>query len=201
MQILIFLGPPGVGKGTASKQVVHALGFHWLSTGDMLREVKRSGSQLGTQIADYIDSGRLVPDDLMIQLVSERIEQLAPSVTRLLLDGFPRTLVQATALDEMLQSHGTQVDLVIELQADQQELIRRVEGRSEIDHREDDTTATLQHRLAIFRSDTLPLIDYYRQRDKLHVIEGMGSPEVVFERIKCCIQQHLSSPKDPPSEQ
>ncbi len=190
MRLVIFLGPPGVGKGTAAKRVVESLGFHWLSTGDVLRAATQSRSEFGRRITEYIDSGRLVPDDLMIELVEGEIEKLPPD-TRLLLDGFPRTLPQAVALDENLKRQGHQVHLVVELQADYEELVRRILGRSHIEGRADDTIATLHHRHEVFQSQTAPLIDYYREQGKLQSIHAMGSPDNVFERISHCIRKFL----------
>ena len=191
MQLLVFLGPPGVGKGTAAEKIVASLGFHWLSTGDMLREAQRSGSPFGQRVTEYIDSGRLVPDELIIELVEGEIATLAPS-TRLLLDGFPRTLPQAIALDENLERHDNQVDLVIELQADQDDLVRRIRGRSQTDGRTDDTLETLQQRLEEFDRETAPLTAYYQNQGKLQVIDARGSPGKVFERVRLCIGEYLA---------
>jgi len=186
-----------VGKGSAAKRVVESLGFHWLSTGDVLRAATQSGSEFGRRITEYIESGRLVPDDLMIELVEGEIEKLPPN-TRLLLDGFPRTLPQAVALDENLKRQGHQVQLVVELQADYEELVRRILGRSHIEGRADDTIETLHHRHEVFQSQTAPLLDYYRAQEKLQSIHAMGSPENVFERISRCIRTFLEQDVEKP---
>ncbi len=191
MQLLVFLGPPGVGKGTAAERIVTSLGFLWLSTGDRLREAQRSGSLFGQRVTEYMNSGRLVPDELIIELVESEIATLAPS-TRLLLDGFPRTLPQAIALDENLARHANQVDLVIELQADQDELVRRIRGRSQTDGRTDDTLETLQHRLEEFHRQTAPLTEYYQSQGKLQVVDARGSLDEVFESVRLCIGEYLA---------
>jgi adenylate kinase len=202
MQLLIFLGPPGVGKGTASQSLVEHFGYCWLSTGDVLRDAKRSGSEFGKKIAKFIDSGRLVPDELVIELVEHRVAAL-PDSARLLLDGFPRTLAQARVLDAMLAQQGRQVDMVLELRADQNELVRRILGRSRLGGRADDTLATLQHRLEVFRLQTAPLANYYHDQKKLHVIHAMGSPDDVFGRIARRVRDYLppnsTTPADEPT--
>ena len=129
-RIVILLGPPGVGKGTVSKLLVNHFQFEWLSSGDLLRDVSRSGADLGRQISQLIDAGRFVPDELIISLVEEKLSDY-PNNCNLLLDGFPRTIRQAVSLDAMLKGLVGEISLVLELQADNEELERRILARAE----------------------------------------------------------------------
>lgn len=189
-RIIVLLGPPGVGKGTAAVALVNSFSFGWLSSGELLRSVKQSGSELGSTIAGFIDNGRLVPDQLIIDLVEKEILR-SPDDCYLLLDGFPRTLPQAASLEEMLGKHGDQVGLVIELTADLEEIERRILSRKAVEGRADDTLSTLRHRLEVYQRQTAPLVDFYEARKKLHRVSGMGSPAEVVGRISQAIQNAL----------
>ena len=178
---VILLGPPGCGKGTQSKRLIELLQIPHLSTGDMLRQAKNQKSPLGLKIAECIDQGRLVSDELIMELVAER------SATRLpggcLFDGVPRTIAQAEALDELLAQRGAGIEHVFELVVDHEELLRRMLERAKIEGRADDNEETIRRRMEVYASETRPLVDYYRQRGKLRAIEGTGKPDEVFERI------------------
>jgi len=189
-RIIVLLGPPGVGKGTAAIALVKSFSFGWLSSGELLRSVKQSGSELGSVIAGYIDDGRLVPDQLIIDLVEKEILR-SPDDCYLLLDGFPRTLPQAASLEEMLGRHGDEVGLVIELTADLEEIERRILSRKAVEGRADDTLTTLRHRLEVYQRQTAPLVDFYKARNKLHRVSGMGNPADVLGRISQAIQNAL----------
>jgi adenylate kinase len=181
---MVFLGPPGVGKGTQSKRLTEHFGVPHLSTGDMLREARRGKTDLGLLAEKYMSQGKLVPDPLMLQLVEERLEQ--DSCRRgYLLDGFPRTLGQAQALDEFLRRGGFPLDVVLDLQADPDELVKRMAARG----RDDDQPDIVRRRLDEYARQTAPLSDYYRQRGMLVAIDGNGTPDEVFGRITAVVDQ------------
>jgi adenylate kinase len=182
---IVFIGPPGAGKGTQCKRLTEYLAIPHLSTGDMLRET-RGSSALGRLVASYIDSGRLAPDYLVMRIVIKRLTHEDCRVG-CLFDGIPRTLNQAQMLDEHLQSEGSRLDLVIDLAAQQEELVARLLKRAEIEHRVDDTAATITARLRIFHTQTAPLLDYYSGRGIVQRIDGMQSPDQVFAQIRDCV--------------
>jgi len=183
---LVLLGPPGVGKGTQAKRLLEYLCVPHLSTGDMFRLAIARRQSEGLLAEQYMSQGQLVPDQIVMQIVERRLQQ--PDAARgCLFDGFPRTLSQAVALDKMLAKAGTQLDLVIELEADEQELRRRILHRASVEGRTDDTPETIARRLEVYHRETLPLIDYYRKQEKLVPIDGMGPPDEIFADIKVAI--------------
>jgi adenylate kinase len=184
--LIVFIGPPGVGKGTQCKRLIEYLKIPHVSTGDLLRVAKAKGTAAGKLAAHYMDQGRLVPDPLVLAMVGEKLNE--PELAGgCLFDGFPRTVPQARALDEELAKRGTPLDLVLELRADEEEIIDRILRRAAQEKRPDDNAQTIAHRLEVFRQQTAPLIDYYRFREVLAVIDGMGTPDEVFERIKAAV--------------
>ncbi len=184
---IILVGPPGVGKGTQSRKIVFEYGLPHISTGDILRAAIREGSQLGQQARQYIDEGQLVPDDLMVNVVVDRLQQ-PDCANGCLLDGFPRTIAQADALDKQLASTGQGLTAVILLIADSAEVERRLLKRSGEESRSDDSAETVKERLRVYRSQTAPLIGYYRERGLLREIDGMGTPDEVFARIQAAVE-------------
>jgi len=181
--LIVFIGPPGAGKGTQSKRLLTYLGIPHLSTGELLRGAKHQDSQVGRLAAQYMDHGRLVPDPLVLTMVGEKLER--PEFQKgCLFDGFPRTLQQARSLDDSLQARGTPLDLVLELKADENELIARMLKRAAAEKRIDDNPQTIAQRMEVYKRQTAPLLDYYRQQGKLATIDAMGSSEEVFSRIK-----------------
>lgn len=176
---LVFIGPPGAGKGTQSQRLLQYLGVPHLSTGDMLRAATSAGTQIGLEAHRYVSQGLLVPDDLILHMVEQRLDQPDCSCGALF-DGFPRTLRQAQALDDYLQIRGTPLDLVLELNVSDEEVLQRLADRQ----RNDDRPGVVAQRLRAFHTQTRPLLDYYRQRGLLEEIGGSGAPDEVFDRIK-----------------
>jgi len=185
---IVFIGPPGAGKGTQAKQLIDHLSIVHLSTGDMLRQARSDGTELGIKAAECMDRGELVPDELVVAIVAERIGK-PDCQAGCLFDGFPRTIAQAEALDEQLQQRGAPLDLVLELKADEEELTRRMLERAKIEKRADDTPETIANRMKVYRSQTEPLLAYYANQGKLAPIDGMGTPDEVFARIRDCVDE------------
>ena len=184
---IILLGPPGAGKGTQAKFLQEAHGIVQLSTGDMLRAAADSGSELGQQAKAVMDAGHLMPDDIMIQIISERIGQ-PDCVNGFILDGFPRTTAQAEALENMLDEKGLKLDFVIEIAVDDEILVDRINSRvaqmREANRRSDDNAETLRKRLGIYHEQTAPILPFYRDRDMLKQVDGMQSIEQVAQQIE-----------------
>lgn len=179
---LILLGPPGAGKGTQGHLLSERYGIPEISTGDILRAAVRDGTALGHEAKRYMDRGALVPDEVMIGIVRER---LAQDDTRrgFILDGFPRTLAQAEALARWCAEHQRPIAHVLSIEVPEQELLRRLSGRRQLEGRQDDTAEAIQHRLAVYQRATAPLIDYYRQCSLLRSISGVGTVDEIFQRI------------------
>jgi adenylate kinase len=185
---LILLGPPGAGKGTQAQRLVSKHGIVQLSTGDMLRAAVKAGTPVGIKVKDIMDRGELCPDDLVVAIVADRIEE--PDARRgFILDGFPRTVAQAEALEAMLQEKGLELDGVVELQVDEGALIRRIESRIRETLargeplRKDDDPEVLKTRLEAYRRQTAPLIDHYRGKGMLRAVDGMAPIDEVAAAI------------------
>ena len=179
---LILFGPPAAGKGTQAKKLVGERGFIQLSTGDMLRAARSSGSELGRRVAAIMDSGSLVSDEVVISLIEEQLEK-NPKVAGFIFDGFPRTIPQAQALDESLARSGQKVDVVIRLKVDEQALIDRITRRFETEGRADDNPEAFKKRLLAYNSQTAPLVEVYSGQGKLREIDGMADVETVSASI------------------
>ncbi len=181
---LVLLGPPGAGKGTQAQWLAAHLQVPHLSTGEMLRSAIAQGTPVGMYAKQFIDAGQLVGDDVMVELVGQRLDQ-NDCANGCLLDGFPRTVVQAQKLDEYLTQHGQPLDGVIEMQVDEDELVRRMMARG----RSDDKPEVIRERMATYHRQTEPVADYYRQRGKLKSIEAIGTLDEVSSRIQSALQQ------------
>ncbi|WP_027233181.1 adenylate kinase [Phyllobacterium sp. UNC302MFCol5.2] len=208
---LILLGPPGAGKGTQSQRLVEKLGIPQLSTGDMLREAVKAGTEVGLKAKAVMDAGNLVSDEIVNAIVSERIDQ-PDAVKGFILDGYPRTLVQADAVEDMLAAKGLELDCVIELEVDDNVLVERISGRyscarcgtgyhdtnkkphvagvcdkcgsTEFKRRPDDNAETVRTRLEAYYKQTSPLIGYYYAKGKLKKVDGMADMEDVTASIE-----------------
>ena len=208
MRVILF-GPPGAGKGTQANFLTRDYGLVQLSTGDMLRAAIKSGSEIGKKAKAVINSGNLVSDEIVVTIVEERITQ-PDCENGYLLDGFPRNRKQAEKLDEMLQRSGQHIDCVIEIQVDEEAVVRRIGGRrfhlasgrsyhvefnppkvanrddktgEELVQRDDDNEETVRARLKTYAEQTAPLSDHYRKQNLLKTIDGMGNPEGVYQRL------------------
>lgn len=211
---LILLGPPGAGKGTQAKAIAEEYGIPQISTGDILRLAVREGSAMGVRAKTFMDSGALVPDEVVVGIVRERLEQ-SDCASGFILDGFPRTVEQANALRDSLKELTFDLQSVISLEVNENALVERLTGRrtcrgcgrgyhvkydppriagscdvcsGELVQREDDREETIRHRLAVYRQQTTPLIDYYLQQGLLTSIDGMLDIPVVREKIRSVLQ-------------
>ncbi|HXL98958.1 MAG TPA: adenylate kinase [Rhizomicrobium sp.] len=187
---LVLFGPPGAGKGTQAKQLQDKHGWPQLSTGDMLRAAIAAKTELGGKVEAILAKGDLVPDEVVIGIIAQRYDQ-PDCANGAIFDGFPRTIAQAEALDDMLDRRGKRIDLVIELKVDDAALIRRVEQRireSGGATRADDTPETLKTRLAVYYKNTAPLLVYYRRQDKVVTIDGMAPIAQVSSAIEAAVK-------------
>lgn len=178
---VVFLGPPGSGKGTQAELLAKELGAVKISTGDILRSHVSRKTALGEVARPIMERGELVPDDLIVALIRE---ELAGDGKRVIFDGFPRTLAQAEALDRMLSEIGQVIDRAVLLEVPEDQLVERLLKRARLEGRSDDNEATIRHRLEVYRSQTEPLVDYYRNRGILVTISGLGSIDQVFADLK-----------------
>jgi adenylate kinase len=212
---LILLGPPGAGKGTQAKRLEDRHSLVQLSTGDMLRAVVASGVPLGQQAKEIMAAGKLMPDELMIEMIADRISK-PDCATGFILDGFPRTVPQAEALDRMLEDKGLKLDQVIEMKVDDAALVERITGRytcakcgqgyhdkfqkpkvdgvcdvcasTEFTRRADDNAETVTTRLAAYHKQTAPILPYYKERGVLETVDGMADIDVVTEQIEALLE-------------
>jgi adenylate kinase len=197
---LILLGPPGAGKGTQAQRLVERHHIVQLSTGDMLRAAVKAETEVGLKAKDIMAAGGLVPDEIVIGIISDRIEQ-ADAANGFILDGFPRTVPQAEALDRLLKSKGLKLDAAVELRVNESALLQRVEARvaqmtarGEV-VRVDDTPEVLAKRLASYRTSTEPLVHYYSEKRKLVTIDGMMPIEEVTQEINRVLAAMMASDK------
>jgi len=181
MNIVLF-GPPAAGKGTQAKRLVSERELIQLSTGDMLRAARASGTELGKKVAGIMDRGDLVSDDIVIALIEEKLDQ-APHAAGFIFDGFPRTVAQAEALDATLQNRGMKVDNVIRLCVDDDALIARITKRFKDEGRKDDNPESFKVRLDNYNAQTAPLLPYYSTQGKLTEVDGMAEIETVATSI------------------
>lgn len=207
---VILLGPPGAGKGTQAKLMIDKWQIPQVSTGDILRASVREGTQLGLEAKGYMDKGELVPDSVVIGIIDERIKE-PDAADGFILDGFPRTIAQAQALEMILAESGRKIDHVISIEVDDEELVTRLTGRrmckscgesfhmvfnrpavedvcdacgGELYQRDDDTEKTIRQRLEVYHEQTSPLIEYYRERGGLREVDGAGNISEIFAQIE-----------------
>jgi adenylate kinase len=183
---LILFGPPAAGKGTQAKRLTAERGYIQLSTGDMLRAARKSGSALGQRVAAIMDAGSLVSDDIVIELIDDALSRHA-GAPGFIFDGFPRTVAQAEALDRLMASRGQQIDRVVRLEVDSQQLMDRIAKRFAEEGRADDNPEAYKVRLNAYLNQTAPLIPYYQQQGKLVGVDGMATVETVAASIAAAI--------------
>jgi len=188
MNIIIF-GPPGAGKGTQAVKIAERYKIPHVSTGDMFRSAVKNGTDLGIKAKSFMNKGELVPDDIVIGIIKDRISEDDCTNSGFLLDGFPRTIPQAKALDDMLSDENLKSTKVISLEVDDAEVIKLILKRQELEGRSDDSEAVVKNRLEVYRNQTEPLKEYYRDLDKLVEIEGVGEIDIVFDEIKGVLDQ------------
>jgi adenylate kinase len=210
---LVFLGPPGAGKGTQSERICKDYGIVQLSTGDILRANRKMGTELGKKAQEYMDAGNLVPDDIIINMIKEELKK--PELKNgYILDGFPRTVPQAEALDQLLDSMGDKLDLTLVLDVPNEELIKRLSARrtcrqcgktfhllynppkvedvcdscgGELYQRDDDKEEAILNRLKVYENQTKPLIEYYEKQGITKMIDGVGTIDDIYGRIKAVL--------------
>jgi adenylate kinase len=189
MNIILF-GPPGAGKGTQAKFIIDKYNIVQISTGDMLRGAVKSGSDLGNKVKIIMDKGDLVSDDIIMSIISQRILN-EDCKKGFILDGFPRTLNQAKELDKMLHEKNLKINHVIEIQIDENLLINRIEKRASEDKfvRNDDNQDVLKNRIEIYKKDTIPVLEYYKNFNKLRHVNGMQSIKSVSNEVQGIIDK------------
>ncbi|MDT0635271.1 adenylate kinase [Spectribacter hydrogenoxidans] len=181
MRIVLF-GAPGSGKGTQAEKLVEDFGVPQISTGDLLRAAVADGTELGRKAKSAMDAGELVADEVVIGMIRDRLDE-PDTANGFILDGFPRSLAQAEALDTMLEKLGRPVQRVIHLEVDNEEIVQRLLERGRADDNED----TIRNRLDVFDNQTQPLIEYYRNQGKLEAVDGMGDMDAIQARIRAAL--------------
>ena len=186
---IVMFGAPGSGKGTQSEVLIKTYGLFHISTGDVLRDHIKRGTALGKTAQEYINQGQLIPDELMVNILASVMDDNKDTAAKgVIFDGFPRTIPQAEALEEMLQQRGTKVSAVIGLDVPEEILIGRLLNRGKESGRSDDNLETITSRLEVYNNQTAPLKAFYAQKGLLHMVQGTGGAEVVFERVRKVIE-------------
>lgn len=188
---LVIFGPPGSGKGTQAAHIKEKYGLLHLSTGEMLRHEISSKTPLGLEVEKFVISGKLVPDELVTEVLKKALAEKMSQGNGFIFDGFPRNGDQAQILEDAMTSLHLDINLAINLTVSDPELIRRILLRGETSGRADDNEIVIKERLEIYHNNANDLIDFYQKRNKLHEVHGEGSPQEVFERIIKLIEKHI----------
>ena len=189
---IVIMGAPGSGKGTQAALIVGELGLDHISTGDLLRAAVAAGTELGRKAKAVMDRGELVSDDIVLGLLEERLLQDAGKAG-FILDGFPRNIAQAEALDALLERIGQPVDEALQIDVDEEQVVERIAKRAALEGRSDDTEETVRNRLKVYGEQTAPVVDFYARKGILSRVLGEGTIEEVFQRIRGVLQIHAPS--------
>jgi adenylate kinase len=190
---LILFGPPGSGKGTQSEKIVEKFGLIHLSTGNILRQEISDKTPLGNEAKNFMDKGQLVPDAVVIAMISSHLDK-HPYAKGILFDGFPRTVAQAEALDKFLDLKKSPISKVLALQVDEEELTKRLIKRGETSGRSDDTNEeVIRRRFSVYKKETEPVAEYYKHQGKFEVIKGVGSIDDIFESLSNAIETEMAA--------
>jgi len=188
---LVLFGPPGSGKGTQSEKLIEKYALVHLSTGDLLRKERKLKTPLGIEAQQFIDRGQLVPDEVVIGMISSALDENA-GAKGFLFDGFPRTVAQAEALDKLLGLKGSDISLVLFLDVNDEELIRRLVNRAKTSERSDDADEAIQRRRQeVYKNETLPVAAYYSKQKKVVNVNGLGDIDDVFSRLSAYIDKKI----------
>jgi len=190
---IIMCGAPGCGKGTQSDLIVEKYSLKHLSTGDLLRKEIENKTLLGKEAESYISKGNLVPDEMIIKILTSNIEAQDENNNGVILDGFPRTVAQAVALEELLNKLNKKSTVLIDIQVDNHELINRLLKRGETSGRSDDNLETIKKRLDVYLEKTKPVSNYYKQLNKYATVDGMGEVTEIFDRITSVIDENFQT--------
>ena len=188
---IIICGAPGCGKGTQSDLIVKKYDLKHLSTGDLLRNEIAEKSELGIVAESYISKGNLVPDEMIISILAKNIKAFGTEINGVILDGFPRTVAQAEALETLMSSNGTEITVLLDLNVEKDELIGRLLKRGETSGRSDDNLETITKRLEVYEIKTAPVSNFYKNLNKFAAINGMGSIDDIFGRIEKVLDSKL----------
>ncbi len=191
MKNIVIFGAPGSGKGTQSEKMIEKYGLGHISTGDVLRDQIKRGTELGKTAKGYIDNGQLIPDDLMVSILADVYDGFGKEHEGVIFDGFPRTIPQAQALKDMLAERGHKVAAMIELDVPEEELMKRLIKRGQESGRSDDNEETIKKRLTVYHNQTSPLIDWYEKEGIHHHINGLGELDRIFGDI-CAVIDALA---------
>ena len=191
MKNIVIFGAPGSGKGTQSEKMIEKYGLGHISTGDVLRDQIKRGTELGKTAKGYIDNGQLIPDDLMVNILADVYDSFGKEHKGVIFDGFPRTIPQAQALKDMLAKRGHKVAAMIELDVPEDELVKRLIKRGQESGRSDDNEETIKKRLTVYHNQTSPLIEWYEKEGIHHHINGLGELDRIFGDI-CAVIDDLA---------
>ena len=188
---IVLFGPPGAGKGTQSEKLIDKYNLSHLSTGDLFRKNISEGTELGKRAQSYMDAGNLVPDEVVIGMVEDKVKNSANS-KGFIFDGFPRTVAQAEALDKIMEDNETPITLMLSLEVDETELLERLLKRGKVSGRPDDQNPDkIKNRFAVYHKETAPVAEFYKEQGKLTTIHGIGGIDSIFNKLSESIDQHI----------